>query len=173
MRANEINNRWGQSTSDYNIIKGVIEKYSPKTLLDFGCGSGRLFPVFNEFSSLEVWAYDQSLKAIEIAKSRFPKGEISYINSIQGLKVEKGFFDLIISNRVLSAVPPHEIQYIIEQLCFSSKYVYLNEVGPSDFVKKSSTWFMHDYKDIFALFDFELQVVGKIEAQKYFVFRKK
>ncbi len=101
-RADEIDRKWGTAKDDFAALRGVIESIGPHRLLDIGCGSGRLFPLYNQLQINEVLGQDISRKALVIASKRCQSANITMTNlPILRLDYPAGYFDLIVSNRGL------------------------------------------------------------------------
>jgi SAM-dependent methyltransferase len=65
---------WLKTGHEYqaNVVIPVIEKYSVKSVLEIGCGSGHLAKLIPQ--SIKYIGFDKSLLAIKSAKSRRPSG---------------------------------------------------------------------------------------------------
>lgn len=172
-RAKEIDEKWGEAKSDFEVIKKVLNIVKPRTLLDIGCGSGRLFPLY---SNVEIiYAQEVSVKAIKICKRRYPGLRINYLlKDLRKLDFKKDFFELIISNRVLAAIIPEKIEIILNKLSNLAKYIYINEITDSDDNGLQNDYFFkHDYRKILIDNNFELIETGMIDKQTWYLFRKK
>lgn len=145
-RAEDIDRNYGVLKHDFADIKLLIEELKVKTLLDFGCGSGRLFPNYNNVIFLGL---DISEKAVSIAKSRYPERLVRQgdYKSISGYWED--CFDLTICCRVLSGVEPKDINDCVKELCRVSKYIYVDEMTESEYRGASHYWYLHDLELIF------------------------
>ena len=63
-------------------------------ILDLGCGSGRLYHLFEEFQGVEYVGVDQSEGQIEIAKEKFPELDFQ-VAEMTELPFEENEFDII------------------------------------------------------------------------------
>ena len=130
-----------ESDDDLNIISKIIDKYQPTSILDAGCGSGRLFGLYRQKGIKDVIGVDISVKALKMANKRSP--EIKTIRSrLEDLNFESKRFDLTISSRALEHIPRESIASTIEKICFISKLIYINELTSSD----SQTWLLFGEK---------------------------
>lgn len=174
LRAYDINKNWGSNTEDFNTLKQIIKSIRPIRILDIGCGSGRCFPLYNELSIHQVFGQDISSIALSLCKKRFPFLSYQLQNcQINELIFEDNYFDLIISNRVLSAVLPKDIGKTLTHLCKIGCHLYINELSDSDFADNSTYWFKHDYFSIMSFNGFSLIEKGKINKQTWYLFKKK
>jgi len=88
-----------------HLEKYILEK-QPKTILDFGCGKGKLIEKIKEtFPDIIVDGYDP-------ANPEFSKS------------IDKKYFDMIISSDVLEHVEPEYIEETLEYLRKRSKHFY-------------------------------------------------
>ena len=170
LRANDIDEKWGDKFFDYELIGKIIDDYQINSVLDFGCGSGRLANLYIEKKIEKIIMYDLSLKAIKIAKIK--NNNTSKINFVSGniskLDLIENEVDLIISNKALSAVHKSDIKSVLEKLCKSSKYFYICEFNSP--TGGSNYWFSHNYIELMEEFNFEL-IENPID-EEYLLFRK-
>lgn len=83
-----------------------IETYAPQTILDFGCGKGRLVDTLkSQFPNKTITGYDP-------ANPKFDRS------------IDNEFYDLIYSSDVLEHVEPEFIDQTLEYLSTKSKYIY-------------------------------------------------
>jgi hypothetical protein len=115
----------------------------------------------------EVVGQEVSAKALTICRERFPGLLYRLIHgSIAGLDFNEGYFDLIISTRVLSAVLPDRIRATMDTLCVLGSHVYVNEMTDSDYSGPSSHWFKHDYDALFRMRNFSIARKGTIPVRE-------
>ena len=83
---------WGVNyVSTIEFILKKLEKESFNSLVDIGCGDGRLaLEIKNNFSSLEILGIDYSKRAIQLAQSMNPYGNYKQLD-ILTQSVEKKF----------------------------------------------------------------------------------
>ena len=67
-----IHERYGYLDHDYRILSSILAKYKVSSILDVGCGSGRLFELYAQNDVNEVFGIDISAQALAIAKQRYP-----------------------------------------------------------------------------------------------------
>ncbi|MCX5806895.1 MAG: glycosyltransferase [Proteobacteria bacterium] len=173
-RAFHIDENWGASQNDYDILKDVITTFKPDRILDVGCGTGRLFPLFDSLNVKEVVGQEVSAKALRIANKRYTLKNIKTINtSLLDLDLPSKFFDLAVSNRVLQHVPKVEIDLYVKKLAELSKYIYINEMCESDAVEEFYYMFQHDYEKLFEKNGFFVLKKGMIDKQTWHLFALK
>ena len=101
-----------------SLVKQYIEKLTPKSMLDIGCGDGRLI---NEMSTLfpEIVFHgiDYSKRAIELAITMGGNASSSFecVNLISDDIVSKKKYDLVTSIEVLEHIQPVHCSYFFER----------------------------------------------------------
>lgn len=172
MRVEDIHAAWGEGKEDFVVIREIIRLVSPATLLDIGCGSGRLIPLFRELNVPEIVAQDVAKSALNLCKKRFPDINCKYeIKDIKDLSYRDGYFDLIISNRVLSAILPENIDVVLASLARLGKNIYINELSESDDTgQPSKYWFKHDYESFKSKHGFRELRRGTIGRQTWVLY---
>ncbi len=85
-----------------NLMKEVNSDYSPKSILDFGCGIGLcLGYLLKEFKKSKIYATDESLKSQKYSQKKYPK--VKFLNH---KKINRYNFDLIFISGVFHHVKP-------------------------------------------------------------------
>jgi 2-polyprenyl-3-methyl-5-hydroxy-6-metoxy-1,4-benzoquinol methylase len=173
-RAAGIDEKWGRGEGDYPVLAEAIASIRPERILDVGCGSGRLFPLYHQLHIPEVVGQDISDEALGIATGRYPFTSIVTTNrDILSLKFFEGYFDLVISNRVLQHVQPGEIARVLEKLATMGKHLYINELTDSDGLEETFYMFRHDYRALLERNGFAVASSGRIGKQTWYLFGKK
>lgn len=168
----KIHNDYGHGKHDYNIVKNLLERVNAKKVLDFGCGSGRFFPLYIEKKIPEIAGLDISKKSIEIASKNYPNKNIkTYAMSIYDINFPENHFDFTNCTRILQHINKEEINKVVEILCKISSNIYVNEMSETD---KKQVFFIyqHDYEKLFRKNSFIAIESGMIGNQKYFLFAK-
>jgi len=172
-RAHDIDEKWGGERDDYELLREIITSFKLDRLLDFGCGSGRLFPLYHELGIPEVVAQDISNKALRIAKNRYRFSNIKITNDdILAFNFNKNYFDIIISNRVLQHISPDKIANVIEKLTELGEVIYINELGDNDYSHDSFYIFKHNYLELFDKYNCKVFQKGMIGKKTWYLFKK-
>lgn len=165
-QAPAIHEQWGRGDWDYAVLGSILQAYRPASVLDIGCGSGRLFPLYNRHGVGRVLGIDLSETALAIARRDYPA-----VATQQGRIEDAGLppegFDLIVSNRVLQHVPRERIIELVERLCVAGRLVYLNELSSSDGLAEEFFMFRHDYQGLFGAHGWRVAEQGLIGRQTY------
>jgi len=170
-RAQDIDHVWGRAQDDYAVLRRIIEEIAPRRVLDIGCGSGRLFPLYLQFQLEEIVGQDISSKALDLARRRFSSPSISLTDlPLLQLDYSAGHFDLVISNRVLQHIPDNQIQHITAKLAKLGKSIYLNETMISDPARETFYLFKHDYRQLLARCGLAVVRQGMVGGQHWFLF---
>lgn len=166
LRSREINDSWFDDDADYQIMRQVIQSTKVRSCLEIGCNGGR----FSRFlvNDLEHLAcQDISPTAVELCRRAIPAQLHPKIQFDEGfieqlyVGVENGHFDLMISNRVLSALKPAEIAPTLAVLARTSKSMLINELLPGE-PGATYYWFAHDYDRLLKVLGFER--ISEIES---------
>jgi SAM-dependent methyltransferase len=137
-RAIDINKTYGNSKQGFTDIPAAIDIIKPNHILDYGCGSGRFFSLYDGINFVAV---DISIIALHLARVKCP-GVYTILGDYKNLK---GFYDLIICNSVLSALEPDELIDCLDKFKQIGSAIYVNEYQGSD---TSDYWFSHDYSSL-------------------------
>lgn len=146
-----IDKSWGNSTGNYERISQIINKYNINSVLDIGAGSGRLLPLFLNHK-MRITLQDISEKAKSLCRSKYGSEGYEYlVCNILGIQ---NVYDLVTSNKVLSAIHPNDIHRHISKLCELSNYIYVSESFKAE--EKTNYWFQHAYVEIFSKYGFKV-----------------
>lgn len=177
LNAKNIDNKWGKSRADYNVLKTIITSINPKRILDVGCGSGRLFRLYHSLGIREIVGQDISQSALYLARKQksYNCQNILLLNTpITKLNFPNSYFDLIICNRVLQHIPPNSIKSVIKAICMMASFVYINEISlDTDEVSPVTPYiFKHKYISFFSNCDLMVKDRGFIGKQSWILFKK-
>jgi len=182
LRAKACYDKWGDKKGDYDVLKDIIVLNKINHILDFGCGNGRLFPLYISLNIKKIIGQDISKKSLDFAFKRNSNKNIQLTNlPISELVYPDFYFDLIISMRVLQHVPLISIEETIKNICRLSKLVYINEVSDVDInifglqeieELKNPYCFKHDYIRLFGIYNFKVKSEGLIGNHKWILFER-
>ncbi len=168
-QAEIIHNQWGHDQHDFAILCHIFTAYGVQRVIDVGCGSGRLFDLYQQQGVRDVIGVDISEKALQLANQRHP-----WVPTMQSKVEELQFapdrFDLAICNRVLQHIPPSAISGAIAKLSTIARLVYVNELTQSDQLNEEFFMFRHDYGLHFGAAGLHLLESGQIGHQTYYLY---
>ncbi len=144
---NEFFNQQEKSLLDY------LQKISFKTILEFGCGFGRITKlILDNFSVHKFTAFDLSTDQIDNAKElcKNHSNVVFTVSTIQDFNSDEKY-DLVIGIETLMHVLPIEINHVINRLAnFSQKYmVNLDFFEDPPRTKLANHNFLHNYAKIY------------------------
>jgi 2-polyprenyl-3-methyl-5-hydroxy-6-metoxy-1,4-benzoquinol methylase len=176
-KAEQLHRQWDGWTHDFKVITDCVDTVNAQSVLDVGCGDGRLFPLYNEIG-LRFCGCDLSRAALRLARSRYPTADLRLIAAEDISLSTLGRFDLAVCNRVLQHIRPVAIERAIRGICGTVSSVYINETPIGDAPGGSDYLFGHSYMALFDHVDFELVSSGWIQPgglapQQWFLFRRK
>jgi hypothetical protein len=152
-----------------------IRTINAKSILDFGCGKGKLIETLKEtFPKIEIIGYDPGSRDCNIS-------------------LESVFVDLLMSTDVLEHVEPEHIDETLKFLSTRSKYIYhLIALSPAKLIlpdgrnahliQESPTWWRSKFLDLNYKIIQEDHIVGQkyskalkktIKIEKYFIMAEK
>ena len=169
VRAQDLYDKWSKGKHDYQLISDLLDEYDVKSVLDIGCGYGRLFALYQSKNITDVIGVDISQAALRLANKAFPNVKTQRMRLAD---IDFGYrrFDLVISNRVLQHIREQNIDTVVGEICSFSKLVYVNELVDGDAYKESKYIFKHDYEQLFGRYGFAMKNKGRLDAQTWFLF---
>lgn len=165
-RANWIQYRWGAGKADYQIISEIIINHNITSVLDLGCGSGRLFPLYESLSIDDVLGVDFSKNALANAQKRSPRFKTKY-TSFEDMDLADHIFDLAITVRTLQYVPKNRISAVVSNICKHSQMVFVSEVTAAEGVPEKIGFFWHNYPQLFESVDYRQVETGTLGIQEW------
>ncbi len=93
-------------------IKILMKKHNFKSLLDVGCGTGRLVKYLNE-AGFKAKGCDNSLRALEFAK-KIAKNQV-FFGSADKLPCPKNSFDMVIAISIIEHLTKEEAEEFIKE----------------------------------------------------------
>lgn len=141
MRVADIHRQWGERDEDEKVdmLLGVT---GATTVLDLGAGTGAIIAsLVKRLEPASIIAQDISPQALGEVHKKFPDVQRRNVSVLE--LVDK--VDLVISNRVLAAIPGKEIGAHLAAICSLTRYVYLNESTYDAEHADYYCWRVHDY----------------------------
>ena len=147
----------GEYWAERGILIEYLKKYSFSSILEVGCGFGRITKLLlSNFPEItDYYAFDLSSHQIENAKiniTGMPKSEsVQFaVSDIQSFQAPKKY-DLVIASEVLLHILPSEIEQVIGKLMsLSNKYIcnidWYEEKIPRNAAPHN---FIHQYEKIY------------------------
>jgi len=135
---------WGYEYISYiEFVISLIEKKNFKSLLDVGCGDGRMIYELNKrLCDKKIEGIDYSKRAIDFARAFNPLNKF-YIGNINNI-INKDYYDILTLIEVLEHIPEKEISCFIDSL--SNKINnggFLILTTPHDNLPKNKKHFLH------------------------------
>jgi glycosyltransferase involved in cell wall biosynthesis/SAM-dependent methyltransferase len=147
-----LHNRYGHLSHDFPVLGHVIDKIKARSVLEIGCGSGRLVPVYLTHNVQTIWLQDVSERALELCRQRFfCQKHIRYFHgNVQSVPISAAP-DLIVANRVLQhVIEDREFKEMLNYLTSMTRYFYLNEAGIDE--ARSINWLYLKGRDYIQIF---------------------
>jgi len=162
--AAHVHSHWGYDDYDFDVVAKCIETIGAESVVDVGCGSGRLFPLFIE-QRVEFCGCDISPAALSLARRRFPEANLREV-AVEGISdlVLRRRFDLAVSHRVLQHIPPATFAKALRAIATAASAVYVNEMTADQTPANSSYMFSHNYIIEFQKLGFSLVLSGVIDV---------
>lgn len=173
-----LNERYGDLKHDYEVLSGILTTIAPIRLFDCGCGSGRLFPLYQDLGIKEIFGQDISKESLNLARAQYNYQNIKLLNTpAEKLNFPDSYFSIVICNRILQHIPPDSIELTVKSLCRLGMFIYVNEITDSDGLASNYYCFMHDYINLFEKFGFFVKDEGFIISevstqQKWLLFER-
>lgn len=174
--AGKLYEQYDAENKDYAVIREIIQSHNISSCIDFGCGPGRLVPLWEELRSLDkIVLYDISDASLKIASDKL-KDSKRYIlkNNFFSIKNNPSN-SILISNRVLQHIPPAQVMKYVHHIADVAGYVYINESigGKLGVIKNSFYLYFHDYVGLFSSISYKLTEQGRIGEQQWYLFKRK
>jgi len=147
-----LHNQYGYLSHDYSLLGTIIDETGARSVIEVGCGSGRLVPVYLMHDVQFIWLQDVSGRALETCRRRFfCQRQIRYFcGNVQSLP-SSATVDLIVVNRVFQHIlDDAEFVQTLAYLAAMTRYFYINESGIEDAARLRDPYLKgRDYARIF------------------------
>jgi SAM-dependent methyltransferase len=158
------------------FFRTLIGELRPRRLLDFGCGTGKLFGLWTDVP--EVHAYDRARSQIDIARREAvrirPDNPYRVMHCLGTGRSETPYddddFDLVVAAEVLLHVLPNDIEPLMAELHRICRG-HLAIVTAAPFDNAAPHCFNHDYTRLLQT-GFEIAEDQEQHAQRYLLARK-
>ncbi len=151
LRAPDVYQRYGQERADFPTLQAIIARYSPRSVLDLGCGAGRLFPIYLEAGLTPILGVDIAARALALAHRAYPQVPTRRAR-IEDLSLDQQF-DLVVIHRVFQHLPPENLPRAVAATSrLARQLIYLNEINDQESPQLNGGGyiFKHDYPALFA-----------------------
>lgn len=126
-------------------IRNLVERVAVEaTVLDAGCGNGRLLSVLTE-KKPEYWGIDNSPALIKLAQKNYPNNKFLVDDVLELTTVPNQYFDYIFCLAVLPHIPSSELRKKTLNI-LSSKLKPGGRIFVSAWNLRSSAWKHKSYK---------------------------
>ncbi len=173
LRTPDLHRHWGEDRADFTVLSDILGRYHPQSVLDLGCGTGRLFPLYKEAGIRKVLGVDIAGRALGIASRLYPGVPTQRVRAEKLRTHER--FDMVVINRVLQHLLPENLPAALDRVTsIGSNAIYINEIGKSDTANLTGARYMfeHDYVPMLAARGWCLSEQGEIPGsrQTYLLF---
>jgi GT2 family glycosyltransferase len=163
-----LHNQYGYLSHDFSVLGQVIDKIEARSVLEVGCGSGRLVPVYLAHNVQTILLQDISAQALDLCRQRFFCQEhIRYFQgNVQSIPIS-ALPELIVANRVLQHIlDDGEFRGTLNYLTAMTRYFYTNEAGVKEADSIGDPYLKgRDYTQIFADLGCRLVQEGELTAE--------
>lgn len=162
--------------AQFAFFRRLIATLQPDRLLDFGCGSGKLFPLWESVPHVD--GYDRARSQVEIARvEAFRVRASNPYRVMHCLAPERAdtpydddYFDLVVAAEVLLHVLPEDVDALVAELHRVCRG-HLAIIVPAPFDNPAPHCFDHDYETLFHD-RFVMTDDHCLHAQRYITARK-
>jgi SAM-dependent methyltransferase len=164
----ELHNRYGYLSHDFSVLEQVIEKTKAHSVLEVGCGSGRLVPVYLAQNIPTIMLQDISERSLDLCRQRFFCQEhIRYFYGDVQIIPTTESPDLIVANRVLQHIlDDKKFDGMMNYLRSMARYFYINEAGTEQAKSINSPYLKgRDYAMIFCGLGWRVADRGELIAE--------
>ncbi len=174
-RTPDLHRTTGTPAAEAELIRGVIGRYGVESVLDVGCGTGRLFPVYEAAGVQRILGVDIAGRALAIAKRLHPGVPTLRVRAAQLELPEQ--YDAVMTNRVLQHIDAIELPEALDRITDAArKIIYVNEISESEAANLTGARYMfeHDYISLFSARGWVLAEKGLMAGtrQTYLVFKQ-
>jgi hypothetical protein len=172
-----LHNQYGHLSHDFYVLGHVIDKTGARSVLEIGCGSGRLVPVYLAHNVETILLQDVSVRALDLCRQRFFCQEhIRYFHgNVQNVPISAAP-DLVVASRVLQYILKNdEFKGIMNYLTSMARYFYINEAGVEEATSINWPYLKRrDYLQVFSHLGYKLveqdELIADSGRQRWMLF---
>jgi glycosyltransferase involved in cell wall biosynthesis len=118
------------ASHDYGLLDEIVSLTAARSVLEIGCGRGRLMPVYLKQGLRPIWAQDRSRHALDLCRRRFPgQSDIRYFHGpALGLPGDCRV-DLVVSAGGSPPGDDAERRQILKDLARRTRAIFVNAPG--------------------------------------------
>jgi len=150
LRAHEIERRYGRSLADAGELEEALAMRRPRSVLEVGCGAGRLMALYERAGVDRVVGVDISSRALAVARRRHPGHCFIRASAADLPDFER--FDLVVAFRAFQHVEPGQIEAVLDAMTAFTDAVFLEEQRAG---RGHLYLFIHDYDVLLGTRGFE------------------
>lgn len=169
-----------QFSADLSYYAALIRAIQPKNILELGCGSGRLFPVFIQERVENITGIDISDEMIQKAKFKHPSLNL-FQGNILNFDIKEKFDLIVLSNSLLKHIKTNEDRIkILENAKFHLSEDGVISIDHSPYlyyVPETSGWFdaensvisewIPNENDILKGYQWRKEIIGNQDIAKW------
>ncbi len=145
LRSRDLDRRYGSSLGDAAALEAVLAKRRPRSVLEVGCGAGRLVPVYERQGVERLVGVDISERALVLARRRH--GRHCFVRAAASELPELGSFELAVAFRALQHVDGRSLERVLDRLTSLAGAIFLQERRGG---RGHPYLFVHDYDTLLA-----------------------
>lgn len=111
------------------IVPKLIDLFSPKTVVDFGCGVGTFLNIFIREGVIDVLGLDGSWVNMDLLKENIPENKFKAVNLENPLSLDKKY-DLAISLEVAEHLDEAKASVMVNNLVHASDLIVFSAAIP-------------------------------------------
>lgn len=149
-RARGVDRLYGSSLADTGALEAVLLARRPRSVLEVGCGAGRLVPVYERAGVKRVVGTDIAERALAIARDRHANHTFVRAPADRMRLDER--FDLVVAVRVLQHLDPSTVERALASTTRLTDALFLQEAKSG---RGHLYLFVHDYDRLLGALGFE------------------
>lgn len=130
------------------FVISKIMRYAPSTILEVGCGYGRILKELEPLAFNRIVGVDFSPEMLAEGRERELSDKVELVHAdASNLPFKNDEFELVFTSGVLMHVPPEKVMAVMKEMARVSQKTILNfeSISITDFAR-----FGHDYKTLYS-----------------------